>query len=147
MKSSIANNMFLKKKLEIAKRAEFEERLQLHMYQKASILVLTPYHKEKYLLREQKGHLDKATIHCDSDSECGIGSLQSGTLWTGYFQVTLRVPLYSWGISELLKQLDRMLGSNLQWTSNVIPSRGGGGGGGGGVAIFRSPHATETMVK
>ncbi|KAL9971826.1 hypothetical protein ACROYT_G018037 [Oculina patagonica] len=40
MKSSIANNMFLKRKLEIAKRAEFEERLQIHMYQKDSATLL-----------------------------------------------------------------------------------------------------------
>ncbi|KAJ7371832.1 hypothetical protein OS493_023174 [Desmophyllum pertusum] len=40
MKSSIANNTFLKRKLEIAKRAEFEERLQLHMYQKDSATLL-----------------------------------------------------------------------------------------------------------
>ena len=40
MKSNIANNTFLKRKLDIVKRGEFEERLQIHMCQKASVYIL-----------------------------------------------------------------------------------------------------------
>ena len=39
MKSNIANHSFLKRKLDIVKRGEFEERLQVHMYQKASFYI------------------------------------------------------------------------------------------------------------
>ena len=37
IKSNIANHSFLKRKLDIVKRGEFEERLHIHMYQKASL--------------------------------------------------------------------------------------------------------------
>lgn len=40
MKSDIANHSFLKRKLDIVKRGEFEERLEKHMYQKASFYVI-----------------------------------------------------------------------------------------------------------
>ncbi|XP_020604138.1 uncharacterized protein LOC110043070 isoform X2 [Orbicella faveolata] len=40
MKSDIANHSFLKRKLDIVKRGEFEERLQKHMYQKDSATLL-----------------------------------------------------------------------------------------------------------
>lgn len=40
MKSNIANNTFLKRKLDIVKRGEFEERLQIHMYQKGSFYIV-----------------------------------------------------------------------------------------------------------
>jgi len=40
MKSNIANNTFLKRKLDIVKRGEFEERLQIHMCQKDSVTLL-----------------------------------------------------------------------------------------------------------
>lgn len=40
MKSKIANNSFLKRKLDTVKRGEFEERLRTHMYQKDSATLL-----------------------------------------------------------------------------------------------------------
>lgn len=40
MKSNIANHSFFKRKLDIVKRGEFEERLQIHMYQKDSATLL-----------------------------------------------------------------------------------------------------------
>lgn len=40
MKASVASKTFLKRKVEVAKRAEFEERLQLHLYHKDSATLL-----------------------------------------------------------------------------------------------------------
>lgn len=40
MKASVASKTFLKRKVEIAKRAEFEERLELHLYHKDSATLL-----------------------------------------------------------------------------------------------------------
>lgn len=40
MKSNIAKNTFLKRKAEIVKRSEFEDRLQMHLYQKDSATLI-----------------------------------------------------------------------------------------------------------